>query len=34
MREDDSFGSKLEDLDAEKGHFTAQKVSSSYSVKG
>ena len=28
MREDDSFGSKLEGLDAEKGHFAAQKVSS------
>ena len=28
MREDDSFGPKLEDLDAEKGHFAAQKVSS------
>ena len=28
MSEDDSFGSKLEGLDAEKGHFAAQKVSS------
>ena len=28
MRENDNFGSKLEGLDAEKGHFTAQKVSS------
>ena len=28
MSEDDSFGSKLEGLDAEEGHFAAQKVSS------
>ena len=28
MSEDDSIGSKLEGLDAEKGHFAAQKVSS------